>query len=71
MTTPTTATQRVADTIRAELARRRISQTVVAERLGLSQATVSRRLLGEYPFTVDEVDTIAEMLGLTASDLVA
>lgn len=69
--TSAAATHRVASTIRAELARRRIPQTVVAEKLNLSQATVSRRLAGEYPFDVAELSVLAEMLGMTASDLVA
>jgi transcriptional regulator with XRE-family HTH domain len=69
--TQAAATHRVASTIRAELARRRIPQTLVAERLNLSQATVSRRLTGEYPFDVDELEVIAELLGMTPSELIA
>ena len=69
--TQTAAAHRVASTIRAELARRRIPQTLVAERLTLSQATVSRRLTGEYPFDVDELDVIADLLGMTTAELVA
>lgn len=69
--TQAAAAHRVASTIRAELARRRIPQNVVAERLHLSQATVSRRLAGEYPFDVDELDVIADMLGMSPSELIA
>lgn len=63
------ATQRVAANLRAEIARQRISQTTLAEHLGLSQGGVSRRLLGQVPIDVDELDQFAEVLGVSARDL--
>jgi transcriptional regulator with XRE-family HTH domain len=59
-----TANQRVAANLRAEVARQRISQTTLGERLGLSQAGVSRRLLGQVPIAVDELAAFAEVLGV-------
>ena len=61
----------VAANIRAELARQRVSQFVVADRLGLSQAAVSRRLSGGTPFELDEVEAIASLLAVPLVDLIA
>ena len=66
-----TATERVAANIRAELARQGISQTDLANSLHKSQPTVSRRLLGRVPFSVDELDIIADLLDVPMAQLVA
>ena len=66
-----TATERVAANIRAELARQGISQTDLAASLRKSQPTVSRRLLGRVPFSVDELDIIADLLDVPMAQLVA
>ncbi len=63
------ATQRVAATIRAELARRRISQSALARELGMAQTAVSRRLTGQVPFDVNELHAIANHLGLPPAAL--
>jgi transcriptional regulator with XRE-family HTH domain len=60
---------RLADTIRAEMARRRIAQTLVGDRLGLSQAAVSRRLRGETPFDANELIEIAALLEVPVGSL--
>jgi len=60
----------VAANIRAELARQKVSQTQVAERLGLSQAAVSRRLSGALPFELDEIAAVADLLNVRARDLI-
>lgn len=70
-TTATTATGRVAATVRAELARRRISQTAVSERLEMSQASVSRRLTGDTPWDINELAAIADLIGVPLALLVA
>lgn len=64
-----TATERVAANLRAEAARQRISQMALAERLGLSQTGVSRRLSGHVPIDVDELAAFAEVLGVSAESL--
>lgn len=64
-----TSTERVAAEVRAEMARRRITQSDVGKSLGLSTAAVSRRLRGVVPFDVNELSTIAALLGVPAGTL--
>lgn len=54
----------VAEDVRAELARRRLSGSALAVLLGQSQKWVSRRLSGEVAFDVDDLERIARALGL-------
>lgn len=63
--------QRVADNIRAEVARRRISQTVLAEKVGIRQQALSRRLNGSTPFRIDELARIADALDIPLTELVS
>lgn len=59
-------TDAVTDTIRGELKRRRVSQAQLADHLGVTQQTVSRRFNGEVPFDLAEIEAIAAFLGLQA-----
>lgn len=54
----------VASEIRANLARRRISPTAAARRLGWHQTQMSRRLAGQQPISVDHIHEIAELLDM-------
>lgn len=63
--------QRVADTVRAEVARRRLSQVKLAEQVGIRQQALSRRLNGTTPFRIDELARIADALNIPLADLVA
>jgi len=54
------------DEIRAEMARQRLSQMQLAERCKRSQPWLSRRLAGEVPLTLDDLDVIAVALGVPA-----
>lgn len=54
----------VGASVRAELARRKLTQGDVARWLGISQASVSDRLKGKTPFRIDELMTIAEEIGI-------
>ncbi|MEO3927865.1 helix-turn-helix transcriptional regulator [Micromonosporaceae bacterium B7E4] len=54
----------VAGAVRAELARRRISQTAIAQHFGWSQQTISRRMTGAVPFDIAELAAVAEYLGV-------
>ena len=54
--------------IRAEMARRRMSGQELAQRCGMQQSTMSRRLNGS-PFTVRELLAVCRALGLTLTGL--
>lgn len=66
---PPSATVRLADNVRAEMARQRLTQFDLARALNLSQAAVSRRLSGLTPFDVNEVQAVGDLLGLPATVL--
>lgn len=52
------------------MARRRVGQEEIAARLGLSQASVSRRIRGVTPFELDELPQVADLLDLPVSALI-
>ena len=54
----------VADTVRAEMARSRVTQDALAGHLHLSQAAVSRRLKGQVAFNADELVLTARIVGV-------
>ena len=64
--TPTAQTGR---NVRAEMARAGVSQIDLAERVGLSQSGLSKRLRGVVPFDVNELDAIATALGVPVVSL--
>ena len=64
--TPTAQTGR---NVRAEMARAGVSQIDLAERVGLSQSGLSKRLRGDVPFDVNELDAIATALGVPVVSL--
>ena len=57
-------TEQVAAEVRAYMARRRMTQARLAEVLGLSQSGVSARLAGKVPFRLDELEKVADALGV-------
>lgn len=64
------STARVAENIRVELARRKLTQKDLAEGAGISEAVVSRRLnLVDVAFRVDQLERIAAFLGVPPSVL--
>ena len=65
-----TFSARVAAVIRAEAARRKISQGQIAELLGTSQAAVSRRMAGITPFELDELPVVAQLLDVPVTTLI-
>jgi predicted transcriptional regulator len=60
-------TKRVAAAVRAEMARRNVTQQMLADQLGMTQAAVSRRLVGRVPFDAEELGRVAEYLGVPVS----
>lgn len=61
----------VAAEVRAAMARRNCTQAELAAALNLSQPSVSVRLTGQQPWTVDELAAAARYLGTSLADLVA
>lgn len=61
----------VAAELRAHLARQRLSGRALAKMLGENQTWVSRRLAGHVPLDTDDLQRIAEALGLTPMELLA
>lgn len=59
----------VAGEIRAHSARMGLSGRQLAFQLGKSQPWISRRLTGEVPFDVEELDAVASILGVAPRDL--
>lgn len=64
-------TERVAANVRAEMARQRKTQSALATALGRSQMFLSRRLGGQTPFDLDELDRIAAILDIPIERLLA
>lgn len=62
--------ERLAEEVRAAMARRRIPQSTLAEALSKSQAAVSRRLSGKVAFDVNELEIVASVIGIPAADLI-
>ena len=56
--------EHVAAEVRAELARRQMSLTEAADRLGWTLSTTHRRLTGKASLDVGHLDEIASMLGV-------
>lgn len=65
-----TPTQTVGANIRAEVARRGLTQAALAEVIGVSQSQLSKRLRGVIPFDVNEVAAIANALDVPITELV-
>jgi transcriptional regulator with XRE-family HTH domain len=63
-------TDHVAGEIRAELARRKLSQERLSELTGISQSTLSRRLRTippPLPFDTDELQRVADALAVSVT----
>lgn len=60
----------VAEILRVEMARRRMTQRGLADATGLSQSYIGRRMTGELPFTTDDLATIAAVLRMSVSALI-
>lgn len=71
MTQPESLRLAVAGEVRAAMARRKVTQAQLATALGMAQPTVSQKLAGHSPWTVDELGAAAAFLGTSLADLVA
>ena len=50
--------------VRAEMARRKLSQQAIGEVLGITQAQVGRRLVGTIEFKPSELEKLAGFFGI-------
>ena len=66
-----TASAAVTERVTRYLAEHERSQAWLARQLPMSEPTLSRRLAGSQPWTLDELDDVARVLGVAPSELVA
>jgi transcriptional regulator with XRE-family HTH domain len=59
----------VAEEIRVLLARRKMSANQLAQVTGIKQSSLSRRMTGETAFDMDDLELIADALGVVVTDL--
>lgn len=65
-----TLSQHVAAEVRAAMARRRVSQSGLAAELGIAQSGLSRRLNGQVPFDIDELEKLSTFLEVPVGTLI-
>ena len=65
-----TRSERVAEEVRAEMARRQISVDAMSEESGVPISTLRRSVKGQRPFTIQELFVITRLLGTTVVDIV-
>lgn len=68
-TPPTTYSEIIRDEVKAEAGRRGISQRRLSSAMGISQQSISDRWRGRIPWTLDEVERLEPVLGLTRGAL--
>ena len=66
-----TPTAQTGANVRAEMARRGVSQTAMASHLGLGQSALSKRLRGVIAFDINELTAIAQHLDVPLDTLIA
>jgi transcriptional regulator with XRE-family HTH domain len=59
----------VAEEIRVLLARRKMSANQLAQLTGIKQSNLSRRMTGETAFDLNDLELIADALGVAVTDL--
>lgn len=65
-----TRSERVAEEVRAEMARRQISVNALSEESGVPISTLRRSVNGQRPFTIQELFVITHLLDTTVVDIV-
>lgn len=64
------APERVAAAVRDLTKTARVTQAALARAMQTTQQTVSRKLNGEIPFRLEDLDAVADALGTTPEHLV-
>ena len=59
----------VAENVRVLMARTRTKQNTLANALGMTQGAVSKKLNGDRPFTLDEIELVAAHFEVPITDL--
>ncbi|WP_117423113.1 helix-turn-helix domain-containing protein [Mycobacterium marinum] len=59
-----------ATAIRVGLARKKSTQSALAQHLKLSQPAIHRRMTGRVPWRLNELSDVAEYLGVAVTELV-
>lgn len=70
MTIEAVSRGRIAGNVRAEVARQQLEQERIAQALDQNQQYVSRRITGAVPWRVDELEIVADVLGMHVAELV-
>lgn len=60
----------VTATVRAEAARLGYNQVRLGQMLGITQSSVNKRWTGKRPWQLEELDSLATVLGISVADLV-
>ena len=68
--TQSSTDEAVAANVRAEMGRHKCTQVTLADRIGMTQQTLSRRLGAQTSFTVTELGRVADALGVPMSALI-
>ena len=66
---PPHASELVAENVRALMARTKAKQADLANALGMTQGAVSKKVNGDRPFTLDEIDHVARLFGVPVGSL--
>lgn len=64
-----TLTEAIAESVRERLTQRGIRQRDAAPVLGLSQTALSDRMRGRTPFTLQDLERLADYLGIDVAEL--
>lgn len=62
--------ERVAEEIRAEMARQQISVDALSEKSGIPISTLRRSVKGQRPFTINELFVITRLLGISVVEII-
>ena len=65
-----TRSERVAEEVRAEMARQEITVNTLSEKSGVPISTLRRSVKGQRPFTINELFVITRLLGISVVEII-